>query len=139
MPRQRKTTLKVDTPKIKKLKVLSKEKSEAEKLAELLASEIWKNQIQILLDKMIRDTIGGIDRDGIWSSGIVGQPEGKSYSTDYLLGYRMGLIDFNNRLRTQQAKVIKIKKQIEDLQVPVTTTHNGLEGSWSYMPPMKGI
>lgn len=95
--------------------------------------------MQPLLDKMIRDTIGGVDRDGIWSSGIVGQPEGKSYSTDYLLGYRMGLIDFNNRLRTQKAKVLKIKKQIEELQAPeVSKETNG--GTWSYMPPMsKGI
>jgi hypothetical protein len=131
MTRKRLTGRKLVTPKVKKLKALSVEKSDAERLVELLNSDSWLKMVQPLIDKMIRDTIGGIDRDGLWSSGIVGQPEGKNYSTDYLLGYRMGLIDFNNRLRTQQSKVVKIKKQIEELQKPATQNTGG---GWSYMP-----
>lgn len=95
---------------------------------------MWTKSVQPLLDKMIQDTIGGVGKDGLWSPGIVGQPEGKMYSTDYLLGYRMGLIDFNNRLRTQQTKVIKIKKQIEELQKPAK--ENLETSTWAYMPPM---
>jgi hypothetical protein len=134
MARKRLAGQKLVTQKVKKLKSLKVEQSDAERLALLLSGDVWQKHVQPLLDKMIRDTIGGIDSDGLWSCGIVGQPEGKAYSTDYLLGYRMGLIDFNNRLRTQQTKFVKIKKQIEELQKPVTTSTGG--STWTYMPPM---
>jgi hypothetical protein len=123
--------------KQKRVKRLSEEKSECEKVKALVESQGWKDVAQPLLDKMVIDTVGGIGKDGMWSPGIVGDANRKGYSTEYLLGYRMGLMDFNNRLKEKQKMVRKVDEQIKDLKSK-TENNATTAGSWSYMP-VKGL
>lgn len=134
-PRKKKsTTASVeDAPKVKKIKRLQSEKNEYQKVQLMLQSQGWCEVAQPLLDKMITDTIGGVGKDGLWVAGIIGQ--GKGYSTEYLLGYRMALMEFNNRLKEKGVMAKKVDDQITDLKTkkPVVQTN------WQYMPQQKEI
>lgn len=123
-----------EAPKVKKIKKLQVEKNEYQKVQMMLQSQGWVEVAQPLLDKMIIDTIGGIGKDGLWVGGVIGQ--GKGLSTEYLLGYRMALMDFNNRLKEKAVMVKKVDDQIVDLKTkkPVPSTTN-----WGYMPQSKEI
>lgn len=130
----------VEEPKkVKRVRKLQAEKSEYEKVKSLLDHPTWITIVQPLLDKMIIDTVGGCGKDGMWSPGIVGQANGRGYSTDYLLGYRMGLIDFNNRLKEKQFLAKKVDEQIKDLKSSTVSMTSDVSTSWSYMPQPKGV
>ena len=127
--RKRKVGQVVESPKVRKVRKLSAEKNDCEKVKAVLESAGWREIAQPLLDKMITDTIGGVGRDGMWVAGIIGQ--GKGYSTEYLLGYRMGLMEFNNRLREKAVAAKKVENQIADLKAKTTAANTT---TWSYMP-----
>lgn len=134
MPSRKKkaTTASVeDKPKVRKIKKLEAEKNEYQKVQLMLQSQGWTQVAQPLLDKMITDTIGGVGKDGLWVAGIIGQ--GKGYPTEYLLGYRMGLMEFNNRLKEKGVMAKKVDDQIKDLKTTKAET-NSSTGSWAYMP-----
>jgi hypothetical protein len=134
-PRKKKlTTASVeDAPKVKKIKRLQTEKNEYQKVQLMLQSQGWTEVAQPLLDKMITDTIGGIGKNGLWVAGIIGQ--GKGFSTEYLLGYRMALMEFNNRLKEKGVMAKKVDDQITDLK----TKRAVVSTSWQYMPQQKEI
>jgi len=128
MPRKSKRTLPKDKT-LEKITQLEKEKQNVLELKEFINSKTWQHNVQPMINKMITDTIGGVAKDGMWSPGIVGQEKG--YNTEYLLGYRMGLIDLNNRLREQINMSKKIDEQIKDIKLgkkQIQTT------GWAYAP-----
>lgn len=101
----------LETVKDAKRLQLDKDRTEAKQVLELTLSKGWMQFAGPLLDKMIEDTIGGKAPDGTYSSGIVGVDLKKS---DYLLGYRMALMDFHNRLVLKAKQFSKIDQEIRD-------------------------
>jgi len=66
-----------------------------EQVKQAIDSQGWKKHIEPLLDKMIRDVLGGKDNNR-WDNGSVGEKNQTEFSIKELLAYKTGLINFHN-------------------------------------------
>lgn len=83
-------------------------------LKETASTKGWQSQVQPLIDKSIRDIIGGKADDNMWDGG--GLMNFKDKSPDFYMGYRQGLIDLNNRIWLMINSEKKLQDQIVDMK-----------------------
>lgn len=103
----------LENPKQLRAKRLEAQSRESLDLKTMIEGKPWKTTVQPLIDKMIDDTIGGKREDGTYMHGLIGE---QRYDAQYLLGYRMAIMDFNNRIRLTAASYEKLKEQMRDLK-----------------------
>lgn len=88
--------------------------TDGNKVKATLETDGWKKIIGPLLDKMIKDIIGG-KYFSRWSGGILSRTtrEGK---VEYYLGYKQALIDLHNRILAYKHQIKKSEGAIKLLE-----------------------
>ena len=66
-----------------------------EQVKETLNTRGWKEYIEPLLDKMIRDVVGGKEF-GRWDNGSVGEKNLSDFELKQLIAYKTALIEFHS-------------------------------------------
>ena len=74
---------------------LSKIVIAGEQVKQTLDTKGWTEYIEPILDKMIRDVIGGKD-DGRWDNGAVGEKNQSDFDLRQLVAYKTALIEFHS-------------------------------------------
>ena len=66
-----------------------------EQVKQTLESKGWVEYIEPILDKMIRDVVGG-KADGRWDNGAVGEKNQSDFDLKQLIAYKTALIEFHS-------------------------------------------
>jgi len=107
--------IKVKDNNLEQLQKLNSKLTACRQVVETLETPGWKKIIQPIIDKMIKDVIGG--RDGeYWDSGQIKGEVFKQYKTEHMLGYRQSLIDLHNRIWAYKGQIKQLEQQISGMQ-----------------------
>jgi hypothetical protein len=90
---------------------LAEKKALAQRVEKTLKSKGWQEIVGPLIDKTIKDIVGG-KYGNKWSGGHVQKARAKM---DYYVGYKQGLIDLHNRLWAYVNSIVILQKQIESI------------------------
>ena len=85
----------------------------AEELELTMNTKGWKEIVQPLIDKTIRDTIGYKRENGQWDSGNYVNFVGNDKEIVNMFIYRQALIEFNNRLLSYFESAQDAKKRLD--------------------------
>ena len=92
-------------------------------LNETMQTDGWKNIVEPLIDKMIRDVVGYKKDNGEWVSGSFGDSRiGEAKATN-LLWYREALINLNNHLHSYFKVAEMAKKRLEAKNKKTKSVH----------------
>jgi len=86
----------------------------------------WKQYIEPLLDKMIRDVLGGKDGNR-WDNGSFGEKNMTEFSVKELLAYKTALINFHNGVFQLVDDMESAKEELNRLSTNKPTSDYELE------------
>jgi hypothetical protein len=66
-----------------------------EQVKQMIESQGWRKHIEPLLDKMIRDVLGGKDNNR-WDNGSLGEKNHTEFELKELIAYKTALVNFHN-------------------------------------------
>jgi hypothetical protein len=96
------------------LKRLNDQLRAARKVDKTIKTKGWKDIVQPIIDKMIMDTLGG-KVGNTWVNGAISKPDTVKES-EYYIGYKQALIDFNNRIWNYKECIKTIQDRIKEVQ-----------------------
>jgi hypothetical protein len=99
----------------KTLQNLNGKLSACKKVVDTITTKGWSDIIQPIIDKMISDVIGSKTGE-VWDAGNIKKETFNGLQTEYLLGYRQALIDFNNRIWGYKAHIKSLTDQIINIE-----------------------
>ena len=97
----------------KKEQNLANKKALAQRVKRTIESKGWQEIIGPLLDKMIKDTIGG-KYGNRWSGGNI-QRARDVERLKFHMGYKQSLIDLHNRVYNYLDNIKRLEQQIKDI------------------------
>ena len=86
-----------------------------EKVRKTVASKGWKEILGPKLQKMIESVTGQQDENGLYVPGHMDLEKNKDRS-DYYLGYKAGLMDYNNEVYNHLVVVENIRDSLKHLE-----------------------